>query len=111
MERVYSEGDTIVIIDLIPPTINLGAQETKYESAMTGNETITLPVSGIRTICFLDPNGADRTFTPTGSWTSGYEIVIVNKGAYTITFDPLILAAVVAFGEKRHFFYNGTYWY
>lgn len=110
MERVYAEGDTIVIVDMIP-IINLGVQETKYESTMTDNETITQPVSGIRTVCFLDPNGVDRTFNPSGGWTAGYEIVIINKGANTITFDSATLAAVVAYAEKRSFFFNGTIWF
>jgi hypothetical protein len=110
MERVYAEGDTIVIIDMIPTPIT-GAQETKYESAMTDDETIAQAATGIRTVCFLDPNGEDRNFNPSGTFTAGYEIVVINKGANLITFDSVGIAVSIAFAEKVHFFYNGTSWY
>lgn len=109
MERVYAEGDTIVIIDSIISTVS--AQMTKYESTMTGNETYAMPGSGIRSICFLDPNGSDRTFNPSGSYTAGYEIVVINKGANLITIDSSGCAKVVSFGETKSIVYNGTSWY
>ena len=109
MERIYAEGDTIVIIDIIPT--GLGAQEYKYESTMTADEGVIQPLSGIRMVAFLDPNGADRNFNPSGSFTAGYEIVVINKGANLITFDSTGIAVSIAFAEKVHFFYNGTSWY
>lgn len=80
-----------------------------YSSTMTDNETHTY-VSGDYLRCFLDPNGAHRTWQPTGIYSTGYEMSIINVGNYGITFDPAVLSEVVGAGQKRRFYYDGAYW-
>lgn len=81
-----------------------------YTVTMTGNTT-PVYTSGAKTVYFYDPNGADRQVNPTAGYPEGYEIVIVNEGAYLITFDASGLNAVVEpFGGHRSFFFNGTNW-
>jgi hypothetical protein len=113
MTKVYSEGDTILILDTIPSVGGAGGEDTinEYEHTMTGSETLNPPSEGIRFVCILDPGGADRNYNPNAGFPAGFEVVIVNKGDELITFDSATLAAPVAPGEKKAFYFNGTVWF
>ena len=66
---------------------------------------------GIKTIVLADPNGVDRKINPSGTYTAGYEIVIVNTGANLITFDSTGINVSVSYGEKKSFIFDGTNWF
>lgn len=77
---------------------------------LTGNLAITYS-SGVKTVYFLDPGGADRTVTPNAGYPSKYEIVIINTGDELITFDPSGCAKVVEpYSESQSFFFDGSVW-
>ena len=81
-----------------------------YESTMTGNETFTQVWSTGR-VYLLDPNGADRTFNPSGVFASGYTAQIWNKGnAYNIVFDSTATAQNIPPGGRLVSVYNGSSW-
>jgi len=63
-----------------------GIQLNTYTSTMTGDETFTYD-GGDDKIFYLDPNGADRTFNPSGNFPTGFTVKIYNTGTYQITFD------------------------
>lgn len=88
----------------------VGGVSISYSSTMTGHETINCP-GGNKMVAFLDPNGADRNFTPGTGYLAGYEIVIVNKGNEAITFDLTGLDEALGGGQKKSFFYDGTNWH
>lgn len=89
--------------------VTLGALQA-YSSTMSGNETYVCQ-GGIRAVCFLDPDGTDREFTPTTGFFVGYEITIVNLGVNLIVFNPSGFTDTIGSGEKKSFFYDGTNWY
>ena len=81
------------------------AASAVYTKTMTGNETIAPTAEVIRTICFLNPNGADRNFDPINP-TNGYEIIVVNKGNFLIVFDSSGINQGVGPGQKASFCYD-----
>jgi hypothetical protein len=84
--------------------------QTAYSSTMSGNETLNSN-GKFRIVCFLDPDGVDRNFTPGTGYSAGDEIVILNVGNNMITFDPTGLNESVGAAQTEHFFYNGTNWF
>lgn len=81
-----------------------------YESTMTGNETFT-PTGIAEEKFFLDPNGAQRTFNPSGSFSKGYTAIVINVGgSYNIVFDSAASAQVLTPGSRGVFIYDGTIW-
>uniref|UniRef100_A0A6M3ITR0 Uncharacterized protein n=1 Tax=viral metagenome TaxID=1070528 RepID=A0A6M3ITR0_9ZZZZ len=81
-----------------------------YESIMTADETFGAGIARRRKY-LLDPNGADRNFDPSGTFATGYEVIILNVGvAFNIVFDSAASAQVVTPGTMATFIYDGTIW-
>jgi hypothetical protein len=87
----------------------LNSTPTVVVSTMAGDTTLAF-VSGMETICILDPDGSDRNYDPEAGFPSGYAITIVNTGSGIITFDSSGLGQAVGSGQKDRFYYNGTSW-
>jgi len=102
----------------------------RWKSDLTGLENVTDPVSVIapsvtratltgdttfsynsnfQLILILDPNGEDRTITPVGDFTDGFEVLVINNGptgSYNLlNFDPDGLDQYVSPGDKQSFTY------
>ena len=73
---------------------------------MTGNEAFA--ISDGHTF-HKDGDGA-RNFDPTGTFTKGWTVTLINTGGETITFDSGTLNQAVATTERAIFQYNGTAW-
>jgi len=81
-----------------------------YSSTMTGNETFTDPQRQIGTY-FLDPNGANRNFDPSGTFTAGLVILIKNIGTdYNIIFDSENSIQIIRPTELAIMLYDGSQW-
>lgn len=78
-----------------------------YSATMTADETFTYP-GGSRGIYTLDPGGADRTFTPSGTFPDGFYLNIKNIGQELITFDPSGSAQVIGPGQVLITWYDKT---
>ena len=81
-----------------------------YTSTMSGDETFTQKwPDGRKNI--LDPNGADRNFNPSGSFTTGYLAWVWNTGTtYNLVFDSAASAQTITPGTFGVFVYDGTIW-
>jgi len=81
-----------------------------YSSIMTANEEFTYERGRTRTY-FLDPNGANRNFNPSGAFIEGFLARVVNVGgAFNIIFDSVGSAQVLTPGAMGTFIYHGTSW-
>jgi len=88
----------------------LRGTDTYYSSTMTADEIFTDPDT-ILYCYFLDPNGAYRTFTPSGSFNTGFIAFVKNTGTqYSIVFDPAGVKVVLQPGQMQIFLYDGTTW-
>jgi len=104
-EGAFRTG-TATITNLDANTIT---EDCADSSSMAGNETFTQ--TGSRHVYFLDPNGADRNFTPSGSFSTGTFITIINKSSlYSVFFDPEGSDQEVPGGWYGYFYYDGTQW-
>lgn len=84
--------------------------ESAYSSTMTGNETFAY-TSGVTRKFFLDPNGADRRFNPSGAFPKGYEAVILNTGGpYNIVFNSSGASYIITPGVVGRFIYDSNDW-
>jgi hypothetical protein len=81
-----------------------------YGNAMTGDESFVDP-GGDHLRCFLDPNGANRNFNPSGTFPSGFLLLIVNTGVEIITFDSTASAQSIGPGQLGTFLYDGSNWH
>lgn len=82
-----------------------------YTSVMAGNESFIAPTAFERKY-FLAPNGANRNFNPSGSFTAGFQATVINKGgSYNIVFDSGGLAQSITPGSMGMFIYDGTNWW
>lgn len=59
-----------------------------------------------------DPGGANRTLDPSGAFTRGHQLILVNlaDAAETITFDSAGLNVAVAQNQRGIFVYSGAAW-
>jgi hypothetical protein len=74
-------------------------------TTLTGDATFIYN-GNFQIVLLLDPNGADRTVTPTGSFPDGFEVVVVNIGtSYLLNFDPSGIANSISPGDKQRFTY------
>lgn len=91
--------------------VDLYATPLYYTSTMTGNETFTDPLTLMK-VYFLDPNGANRNFNPSGSFNAGFVAFVknVNRVGYHIVFDSTVSAQIIAPGELGIMLYNGSVW-
>ena len=86
---------------------------TPVRQLLTGDVTF-LTNSDHRIVLIYDPNGADRNVTPSGSFSDGFQAVVVNNGptgsgTYNVlTFDPSGLAEIVGPGDTQIFTYLVT---
>ena len=89
-----------------------GRIERYINNSMSADETFT--EVGNKLIAFLNPNGADRAFNPSGSFEGGFEVIIYNIGnAYNILFDYLNsssggIETVITSGAGGLFHYDET---
>jgi len=82
-----------------------------YVRSMTADETF-VELSGYNYYrCFLNPNGANRNFNPSGSFSTGYEVTVYNSGNFIITFDSANSAISVGSGQMGKFCFDGSDWY
>lgn len=83
-----------------------------YISTMTGHETFTAASLYQKGRSFiLDPNGSDRNFNPSGSFSTGYIAYVLNKGTLNdIIFDSTDLATSIIPGALGVFMYDGSNW-
>lgn len=89
---------------------NLYGTPSSYSSTMTGNETFTDPLMPMKTY-FLDPNGGDRTFNPSGTFTAGFVAFVKNIGTdNNVIFDSGVSNRLLAPNELGAFLYDGTQW-
>lgn len=78
-----------------------------YSSIMTTNEIFTQPASGMG-FYELDPGTTDRNFTPSGTFSKGYTVIIKNVSTdYNIYFNS---TDTITPGLTAIFSYNGTIW-
>lgn len=90
--------------------VKLRGTDVYYSSTMTGDETFTDPHTFLYTY-FLDPNGAYRTFNPSGSFDTGFVIFVKNIGTtYSIAFDTSGSNQIIRPGQLGIFSYDGTVW-
>jgi len=90
--------------------VNLYGEPSSYSSTMTADETFTDPKMPMQTN-FLDPNGANRNFNPSGTFKAGFVILIKNIGTdYNIIFDSAGSAQIIRPGELAIMMYDGSTW-
>ena len=90
--------------------VNIFSDPESYSSTMTGNETFTDPKKPMGTY-FLDPNGANRNFNPSGTFKTGVVALIKNIGTdYNINFDSENSAQIIRPGELAVMLYDGSQW-
>lgn len=90
--------------------VHIYGPPSSYSSTMTGNETFTDPCSPMQTY-FLDPNGATRTFNPSGTFNSGFVALVKNIGTdYSVVFDSGNSNQILTPGLLGIFMYDGTRW-
>ena len=74
---------------------------------MSANTAFTSGYGTCKTY-FLNPDGA-HNFDPSGSFTDGYEVRVVNINAVNaVTFDSGVLAEAVALSTAKTFIYDGS---
>jgi hypothetical protein len=78
---------------------------------MTGNQTFADHGTGLLAVYLLDPNGADRNFTPTGTWRACVPVRVKNISSeefniYAGALNNIVLAA----GEWADIYYDGALW-
>lgn len=79
-------------------------------STLTDNGTFTQDY-GVKYIYFLDGGTSNRNFNPSGTFTAGYEVIIINQGSTnSITFDSTGIARTLEAGASAIFIYNGSAW-
>ena len=92
-------------ITMIPP-----AEVDSYSSTMTGNETFADPGPS-HGVYFLDPNGSDRNFNPSGDFLSGYIAFVKNIGTVgNVIFDSESSVQIIYPGQLGVIMYDGTTW-
>lgn len=91
--------------------VNLFASPVYYSSTMTGSETFIDPFTILK-VFFLDPNGVDRNFNPSGIFPAGFIAIVKNidKAGNYIIFDSTVSAQVIGPGELGIMLYTGTVW-
>ncbi len=90
--------------------VNFYGDPSSYASTMAGDETFTDPLKPMGTY-FLDPNGANRNFDPSGAFKTGFTAWIKNIGTdYNIIFDSGSTAQIIRPGELAIMMYDGSQW-
>lgn len=83
---------------------------SKAEKLVLAQPTTTfLQSDGTR--FFVDPGVADRNFNPSGAFTLGYEVEIVNIGGRNITFNHVSLVLVIPHGQSARIASDGVSFY
>ena len=89
---------------------NIAVAPESYSSTMTGDETFT-DTDTPTAVYFLDPNGANRNFNPSGTFNAGFVAFIKNIGTdYNINFDSENSAQIIRPGELALMLYDGSEW-
>ncbi len=90
--------------------VNFYGDPSSYSSIMTGDETFTDPLKPMGTY-FLDPNGANRNFDPSGTFKAGVVALVKNIGTdYNVIFDSSSTAQIIRPGELAIMMYDGSQW-
>lgn len=89
--------------------VNYYGDPDAYSSVMTDDEEFTYPNKPMKCY-FLDPNGSERNFNPSGTFQAGFVALVKNIGEETITFDSTGSAQEINEGELGIFMYDGTTW-
>ena len=90
--------------------VNFYGDPSSYAATMTADETFTDPSKPMGTY-FLDPNGANRNFDPSGTFKTGVVALIKNIGTdYNIIFDSASTAQIIRPGELAIMMYDGSVW-
>uniref|UniRef100_A0A6M3KWW3 Uncharacterized protein n=1 Tax=viral metagenome TaxID=1070528 RepID=A0A6M3KWW3_9ZZZZ len=91
--------------------VNLYTNPQSYSSdPMTGNETFTDSGTADK-LFFLNANGTNRNFNPSGTFRAGFKAYVKNIGTSgNITFDSTASKQVVFPGQLGILLYDGTTW-
>jgi len=91
--------------------VDLYGTPYSYSSTMTGNETFT-DSKRFLSIYFLDPNGSDRNFNPSGTFRDGCVVLIKNidRTGGNVIFDSTSSKQLIGPGRLQISMYDGTQW-
>lgn len=104
---------------IIAPNTNPGTKRWILQFFMSRPKTYALAVAtttfgyGDGDVFFVDPNGADRNFNPTGTFPAGFKCWVINTAdaAEVVTFDSAGLVADILVGQTGIFVYDGSDWH
>jgi hypothetical protein len=80
------------------------------KTTMTGNVTFADHGLALLAVYLLDPNGADRNFTPTGTFRERVPFRVKNTGVDYFVRAGVLNDIAIGPGESVDIYYNGAVW-